>query len=77
MRQATMPLQAARPERPHCSRGEGQDQRENEQRKHRFRLKSRLRETCLASHKTGSLAEHTPHCKYYGPSGEVGGANWN
>src|SRR5829696_1862359 len=27
---------AARPERPHCSRGEGQDQRENEQCKHRF-----------------------------------------
>jgi hypothetical protein len=48
MRQATIAA-ADRPERPHCSRGEGQDQRENEQRKHRFRLKSRPQETCLVS----------------------------
>src|ERR671910_279314 len=49
------PPQAARPVRPHCSRGVGQDQREDEQRKHRATAsKSRLRETCLASHRTRS-----------------------
>ena len=39
MRQATIATAGRPPERPHCSRGEGQDQRESEQSKHRFHPK--------------------------------------